>query len=132
MEPTIIELKRQYPWLGDMQAGVETRKLVRRSARKGKEAHLVRSFEKAQRIEDPWKSIRSARKKFVPRFVRFKNRHGEYSDFSQKAPATVDYLANVQWSCRSLVLRKLTLDPSFLIIFILMTLNSLFLSVVVF
>ena len=72
---------------------------MRRSARKDKEAHLVRSFENAQRIEDRWKSIRSARKKFVPRFVRFKNRHGEYLDFSQKAPATADYLANVQWSC---------------------------------
>ena len=94
----LIELKRQYRIIGDKQAEIETRKLVRRSARKDKVTHLVNSFENAQHVEDRWKSIRSARKKFVPRFVRFKNRHGEYIDFSEKASATADYLANVQWS----------------------------------
>lgn len=94
----LIELKRRYRIIGDKQAEIETRKLVRHSARKDKVTHLVNSFENAQHVEDRWKSIRSARKKFVPRFVRFKNRHGEYIDFSEKASATADYLANVQWS----------------------------------
>ena len=91
----LIELKRQYRLLGDQQAELETRKLVRHSARKDKEAHVIRSYENAQYAEDRWKSIRLARKKFVP----FKNRRGEYIDFTQKAHAAADYLANVQWCC---------------------------------
>ena len=114
----LIELKRQYRIIGDKQAEIETRKLVRRSARKDKVTHLVNSFEKAQHVEDRWKSIGSARRKFVPRFVRFKNRHGEYIDFSEKASATADYLANVQWSRPEPCLVLLTSTPDLLFLMI--------------
>ena len=73
----IWNLVGQYRLLGDKQAELETRKLDRRSARKDKEAHIIRSFENTQYAEDRWKSIRSARKKFMPPFIHFKNRHGK-------------------------------------------------------
>ena len=112
----LIELKRRYRIIGDKQAEIETRKLVRHSARKDKVTHLVNSFENAQHVEDRWKSIRSARKKFVPRFVRFKNRHGEYIDFPKRLQRLPITSPMCNGPARSLVLLRSTPDLLFLMI----------------
>ena len=120
----LIELKHWYRRTGQKSAELETRNLVRRLAKRDRKLHVIRSFEQAQDMDEKWKSTKTARQKYIPQFVRFKNLPGNYTDLSQKASATADYLANEQQKppepCPPKILGK-----SWLTIFTLMTVISL-------
>ena len=92
----LIELKHWYRRTGQKSAEFETRNLVRRLAKRDRKLHVIRSFEQAQDMDEKWKSIKTARQKYIPQFVRFENLPAKYVDLSQKASAIADYLPNVQ------------------------------------
>ena len=75
----------------------ELEKQIRKQIRQDKKAHMQMQLEEMDAQGYRWSGLKKLRKKYTPKFTKFKDKEGVYVSEKQVPTATAEYLSTAQW-----------------------------------
>lgn len=82
---------------GNQKIIVQMDKLIRKNIREEKRQYRLEQLEEATEQGNKWTEIKRMKAKYVPKYCKFKDAHGNRIPENQYAEKAAEYLAEKQW-----------------------------------
>ena len=98
-----MEEKRKQNEEGNTEQVKELDKQIRKNLKDEKQQYKLAQFIEIDELGYKWDGIKSLKKKFTPKFCKFKDKQGKHIPVKEYANKAAEYLQDVQWK---------TVDPA--------------------